>query len=153
MGRITSKILETSTSAGEFLEKKASLALQKTFGEFLESARTVKRNWPKMTENQHLNITDQKFQEIASAKNVIGVIVLNLDGAPIKTSLNQQNTNTYSELAYNLIKQTRDLIQVADATNDTKFMRLTTKRNEIMICPDVQYTLVVIQHIQDDHNK
>ena len=117
------------------------------------TARTGKRNWPKMTENQHLNITDQKFQEIASAKNVIGVIVLNLDGAPIKTSLDQQNTNTYSELAYNLIKQTRDLIQVADATNDTKFMRLTTKRNEIMICPDVQYTLVVIQHIQDEHNK
>ena len=107
----------------------------------------------KMSEIQHLNITEQKFQDIASAKNVIGVMVLNLDGAPIKTSLDQQNTNTYSELAYNLIKQTRDLIQVADATNDTKFMRLTTKRNEIMICPDVNYTLVVIQHIQDEHNK
>ena len=105
------------------------------------------------TENQHLNITEQKFQEIASAKNVIGVIVLNNEGAPIKTSLDQQNTTTYSELAYNLMKQTRELIQVADATNDTKFMRLTTKRNEIMICPDVQYTLVVIHHIQDENNK
>ena len=104
-------------------------------------------------ENQHLNITEQKFQELSSAKNVIGVIILNVDGAPIKTSLDQQSTNTYSELAYNLVKQTRDLIQVADATNDTKFLRLTTKRNEIMVSPDVQYTLVVIQHIQDEHNK
>jgi len=105
------------------------------------------------TENQHLNITDQRFEELASSKNVIGVMIMNNDGAPIKTSLDQQNTTTYSELAYNLLKQTRDLIHVADTTNDTKFMRLTTKRNEILICPDVQYTLVVIQHIQDDHNK
>lgn len=105
------------------------------------------------SENQHLNITEQKFQELASAKNVIGVIILSNDGAPIKTSLDQQNTNTYSELAYNLVKQTRSLIQVADETNDTKFLRLTTKRNEIMITPDIQYMLVVIQHIQDEHNK
>ena len=44
------------------------------------------------SENQHLNITEQKFQELASAKNVIGVIILSNDGAPIKTSLDQQNT-------------------------------------------------------------
>ena len=105
------------------------------------------------TENQNLGITDQKFHELASSKNVIGVLIMNNDGAAIKSSLDQQNTTTYSELAYNLLKQSRELIQVVDTTNDTKFMRLTTKRNEIMICPDVQYTLVVIQHIQDDSNK
>ena len=104
-------------------------------------------------ENQHLNITEQKFQELTSAKNVIGVIILNLDGAPIKSSLDQQSTTTYSELAYNLVKKTRELIQVADATNDAKFLRLTTKRNELMISPDAQYTLVVVMHIQDEHNK
>ena len=104
-------------------------------------------------ENQHINITEQKFQELTSAKNVIGVIVLNADGAPIKTSLDQQNTTTYSEMVYNLVKKTRELIQVADATNDTKFLRLTTKRNEIMISPDAQYTLIVIQHIQDENHK
>ena len=105
------------------------------------------------TENLPLNITEQKFQELSSAKNVIGVMILNLDGAPIKSSLDQQSTTTYSELVYNLVKKTRELIQVADATNDTKFLRLTTKRNEIMISPDVQYTLVVIQHIQDENQK
>ena len=105
------------------------------------------------SEIQHLNLTEQKFQELSSAKNVIGVIVLNADGAPIKSSLDQQSTSTYSELVYNLVKKTRELIQVADATNDAKFLRLTTKRNEIMISPDGQYTLVIVQHTQDEHNK
>lgn len=37
--------------------------------------------------------------------------------------------------------------------DDVKFLRLTTKRHEVMIAPDPKYTLAVFHHIQDYHQK
>ncbi len=55
----------------------------------------------------------------------------------------------YSGLLNQLVDQAKTMFKEIDSSNDLTFMRLRTKKHEIMVAPDRDYLLIVIQNTQD----
>jgi len=62
--------------------------------------------------------------------------------------MNEKETKKYSELISSLTSRGRSLIRELDPENDLIFLRVRTKQDEIMIAPDKEFMLIVIQKIE-----
>ena len=60
-------------------------------------------------------------------QGVIGTIVVNTDGVPIKSTLDNATTVQYSGLLNNLVDQAKTMFKELDPTNDLTFLRIRTK--------------------------
>ncbi|XP_067125311.1 dynein light chain roadblock-type 2 [Centruroides vittatus] len=89
---------------------------------------------------------EETLKRIQSHKGVVGVIVTNSEGVPIKTSLDNTTTTQYAGLMTQLVERARNTVRDIDPTNDLTFLRIRSKKNEIMIAPDKEYLLIVIQN-------
>ena len=58
---------------------------------------------------------------------MIGTIVVNTDGVPIKSTLDNATTVQYSGLLNNLVDQAKTMFKELDPTNDLPFLRIRTK--------------------------
>merc|ERR1712083_943003 len=92
---------------------------------------------------------EERFAELSHNKSIVGAMILTAEGKTIRTTFDNAASMNYAEFAYKLIKTTRQLLQETDSTNDVKFLRLTTKKSEIMMSPDSQYVLLVVHQGQD----
>jgi len=91
---------------------------------------------------------EETLKRLVAHKGVIGTIVVNTDGVPIKSTLDNATTVQYSGLLNNLVDQAKTIKEL-DPTNDLTFLRIRTKKHEIMVAPDRDYILIVIQNTQD----
>lgn len=81
----------------------------------------------------------------------MGVIVVNADGIPIRSTLSDNAlTVQYAALFSQLANKARSAVRELDATNDLSFLRIRSKKHEIMIAPDVDYFLLVVQQPSTD---
>uniref|UniRef100_A0AAX7VCR2 Dynein light chain roadblock n=1 Tax=Astatotilapia calliptera TaxID=8154 RepID=A0AAX7VCR2_ASTCA len=80
---------------------------------------------------------------------VQGIIVANSEGIPIKSTLDNSSTVQYAGLIHQLVMKARSTIRDIDPQNDLTFMRVRSKKNEIMIAPDKDFFLIVIQNPSD----
>ena len=62
----------------------------------------------------------------------------------------QQSIN-YGVMLSGLAKQARNLVRDLDPSNDLTFLRVTCKKYEMMIAPDKDYFLIVIQSPEEEH--
>ena len=92
---------------------------------------------------------EETLKRLVSHKGVIGCIVVNNEGVPIKSTLDNATTVQYSGLLNNLVDQAKNMFKELDPTNDLTFLRIRTKKHEIMVAPDRDYLLIVIQNTQD----
>lgn len=92
---------------------------------------------------------EETLKRLVAHKGVIGTIIVNSEGIPIKSTLDQHTTTQYSGLINQLVDQAKNMFKEIDASNDLTFMRLRTKKHEIMIAPDRDYLLIVIQNTND----
>ncbi|XP_031697921.1 dynein light chain roadblock-type 1-like, partial [Anarrhichthys ocellatus] len=72
-----------------------------------------------------------------------------LSGIPVKTTLDNPSTVQYAGLIHQLVMKARSTIRDIDPQNDLTFLRIRSKKNEIMIAPDKDYFLIVIQNPSD----
>eukprot|EP00745_Piridium_sociabile_P006251 TRINITY_DN140264_c0_g1_i1.p1 TRINITY_DN140264_c0_g1~~TRINITY_DN140264_c0_g1_i1.p1 ORF type:complete len:100 (+),score=23.29 TRINITY_DN140264_c0_g1_i1:98-397(+) len=93
-----------------------------------------------------MNEVDETLKRIQSHKGVIGTIVINNDGIPIRTSLDNSTTVQYAGLLCSLTQKARNSVRDLDPSNDLTFLRIRSKKNEIMCAPSNDYLFVVIQH-------
>ncbi|XP_006809953.1 dynein light chain roadblock-type 1-like [Neolamprologus brichardi] len=70
-------------------------------------------------------------------------------GIPIKSTLDNSSTVQYAGLIHQLVMKARSTIRDIDPQNDLTFMRVRSKKNEIMIAPDKDFFLIVIQNPSD----
>jgi len=89
---------------------------------------------------------EDTLKRIQSHKGVLGVVILNCDGIPIRTTLDNNETAQYSALITQLAAKAKSVIRDLDPQNDLTFLRLRSKKHEIMIAPDKDYILIVIQN-------
>lgn len=89
---------------------------------------------------------DETLKRIQSHKGVLGIIILNVDGVPIKSTMDNATTVQYAGLITQLADKARRTIKDIDSTNDLTFLRVRSKKHEIMIAPDKEYLLIVIQN-------
>lgn len=88
------------------------------------------------------------MKRINSHKGVLGILIVNNDGIPIKTTLSPTETVQHAALVTHFAKKTKAVINQLDPDNKLTFVRVRSKKHEILIAPDVDYTLVVLQNPQ-----
>jgi len=92
---------------------------------------------------------EETLKRIQCQKGVQGVIIANSEGIPIKTTLDNSSTVQYAGLIHQLMMKARSTVRDIDPQNDLTFLRVRSKKNEIMIAPDKDYFLIVIQNPSD----
>ncbi|KAK9702105.1 Roadblock/LC7 domain [Popillia japonica] len=127
------------------------------------------------------NEVEETMKRIQSHKGVVGTIVVNSEGIPIKTTLDNtmtvqyaglisslvelesysvtgipikttlDNTMTvqYAGLISSLVDKARSVVRDLDAANDLTFLRIRSKKHEIMVAPDKEFILIVVQNPTD----
>ncbi|KAA0203005.1 hypothetical protein HAZT_HAZT007911 [Hyalella azteca] len=89
---------------------------------------------------------EETLRRIQSHKGVVGVIVINSEGIPIKSTLDNPTTVQYTGLISGLADKARSVVRDLDPTNDLTFFRLRSRKHEIMVAPDKEYMLIVVQN-------
>ncbi|XP_077982286.1 dynein light chain roadblock-type 2 [Glandiceps talaboti] len=89
---------------------------------------------------------EETLKRIQSHKGVIGIIVVNTEGIPIRTTLDNSTTVQYSGLIHTLAAKARSTVRDIDPQNDLTFLRIRSKKHEIMVAPEKEYLLIVIQN-------
>ncbi|KAK9892254.1 hypothetical protein WA026_019056 [Henosepilachna vigintioctopunctata] len=95
------------------------------------------------------NEVEDTLKRIQSHKGVVGIIVVNSEGIPIKTTLDNTTTVQYAGLISSLSDKARSVVRDLDPSNDLTFLRIRSKKHEIMVAPDKEFILIVIQNPTD----
>ncbi|XP_060074192.1 dynein light chain roadblock-type 2-like isoform X1 [Ylistrum balloti] len=88
---------------------------------------------------------EDTLKRIQAHKGVIGIIVVNADGIPIRTTLDNSTTVQYANLLTQLTQKARSVVRDIDPQNDLTFLRVRSKKHEIMVAPEKDYLFVVVQ--------
>mmetsp|Transcript_14409 Transcript_14409/g.31163 ORF Transcript_14409/g.31163 Transcript_14409/m.31163 type:complete len:105 (-) Transcript_14409:456-770(-) len=92
---------------------------------------------------------DETFKRLQSHKGVLGVIVINADGIAIRTTFDNELTVQYAALVSHFTLKARSVVKKLDNENELKFLRIRSKKHEIMIAPEFdknsEYYLLVVQ--------
>ncbi|NP_001177691.1 roadblock isoform X1 [Nasonia vitripennis] len=89
---------------------------------------------------------EETMKRIQSHKGVVGTIVVNTEGIPIKSTMDNTTTVQYAGLISQLSDKARSVIRDLDPTNDLTFLRIRSKKHEIMVAPDKEFILIVVQN-------
>ncbi|KAB0406248.1 hypothetical protein E2I00_010585, partial [Balaenoptera physalus] len=65
---------------------------------------------------------------------------------PIRTTLDNSTTVQYAGLLHQLTVKAKSTVRDIDPQNDLTFLRIRSKKHEIMVAPDKEYLLIVIQN-------
>uniref|UniRef100_A0AAQ5ZPC3 Dynein light chain roadblock n=2 Tax=Amphiprion TaxID=80969 RepID=A0AAQ5ZPC3_AMPOC len=89
---------------------------------------------------------EETLKRIEASKGVIGTILVNAEGIPIRTTLDNSTTVQYAELLCQLSMLARTTVRDIDPQNDLTFLRIRSKKHEIMVALENNYLLIVIQN-------
>ncbi|EER11446.1 roadblock, putative [Perkinsus marinus ATCC 50983] len=92
-----------------------------------------------------LSEVEETLNRIKTHKGVSGIVIVNHEGVPIRSTLEQKYTLQYSALISQLTQKAKSMIRDLDPQNDLTFLRLRSRKHEIMVAPDKDYILIVIQ--------
>lgn len=70
-------------------------------------------------------------------------------GIPVKSTLDNSTTVQYAGLMSQLSDKARSVVRDLDPGNDLTFLRVRSKKHEIMVAPDKDFILIVIQNPSD----
>uniref|UniRef100_A0A3B3TCT0 Dynein light chain roadblock n=1 Tax=Paramormyrops kingsleyae TaxID=1676925 RepID=A0A3B3TCT0_9TELE len=96
-----------------------------------------------------MNWSFETLKRIQTQKGVQGIIIVTAEGIPIRSTLDNASTVQYAGLIQQLVMKARVTVREMDPQNDLTFLRIRSKKNEIMIAPDKDYFLIVIQNPTD----
>merc|ERR1712044_53183 len=118
-------------------------------GAHLQPGRSSKsEDTPSSCTTRLLNMAEveETMKRIQSHKGVVGIIVANTEGIPIRTTLDNATTVQYCGLLNRVADNARRCVRDIDPTNDLTFIRIRSRKHEIMIAPEKDYTMAVIQN-------
>lgn len=70
-------------------------------------------------------------------------------GVPVKSSLDNSTTAQYSNLLKVLSEKARSVVRDLDPSNDLTFLRVRSRKHEIMVSPEKDFTIMVIQNLSE----
>ncbi|KAJ8785849.1 hypothetical protein J1605_006809 [Eschrichtius robustus] len=79
---------------------------------------------------------EETLKRIQSHKGVIGTMVVNAEGIPIRTTLDNSTTVQYAGLLHQLTVKAKSTVRDIDPQNDLTFLRIRSKKHEIMVAPE-----------------
>ncbi|XP_071612758.1 dynein light chain roadblock-type 2 isoform X1 [Heliangelus exortis] len=78
---------------------------------------------------------EETLKRIQAHRGVFATIVTNAEGIPIRTTLDNSTTVQYAALLQQLTKKARSTVRDIDPQNDLTFLRIRSKKYEIMVAP------------------
>lgn len=87
---------------------------------------------------------------IKTHKGVKGIIISNYAGISVKSTMSSADTAKYAGLISSLTLTARSTVKELDSQNDLVFLRVRSRKYEIMIAPDHEYILIVIQNPDEE---
>jgi dynein light chain roadblock-type len=113
----------------------------------LSAQRKVRRGASSM--GTEIAAVEETFKRLQSHKGVLGVLVLNADGISIRSTFDNDTTVQYAALVSQFTVKARGAVRQLDPDNELRFLRIRSKKHEIMIAPEFEksreYYLVVVQ--------
>mmetsp|Transcript_75112 Transcript_75112/g.147445 ORF Transcript_75112/g.147445 Transcript_75112/m.147445 type:complete len:101 (-) Transcript_75112:74-376(-) len=88
---------------------------------------------------------EETINRIRTHKGVTGIVIVNSEGVPIRSTFDNKHTLQYAALINQLATKARSVVRDLDPQNDLTFLRVRSKKYEIMVAPDREYILIVIQ--------
>lgn len=71
---------------------------------------------------------------------------MNNEGLSIQSSMDDKTTSTIcNQIGKNLVSQAKSCVRDLDASDNLKFLRIKTKKNEILIGCEDEFTIIAIQ--------
>uniref|UniRef100_A0A8C4NLC7 Dynein light chain roadblock n=1 Tax=Eptatretus burgeri TaxID=7764 RepID=A0A8C4NLC7_EPTBU len=92
---------------------------------------------------------EETLKRIQTQKGVVGVIVINSEGMPIRSTMDNNTTVQYASLMQQLAAKARSAVRDVDPQNDLTFLRIRSRKNEILVAPEKDYLLIVIQNTNE----
>jgi len=89
---------------------------------------------------------EETLKRISSHKGVQGIVIVNTEGIPIRSTMESALTTQYAANLSQLAQKARSAVRDLDPQNDLTFLRVRTKKHEIMIAPEKEFLLVVVQN-------
>ncbi|XP_032999108.1 dynein light chain roadblock-type 2-like [Lacerta agilis] len=86
------------------------------------------------------------LKRIQSHKGVIGTIVINEEHIPIRTTLDNSTPVQYTGLLHQLMIKAKSTVRNIDPQTDLTFLGIRSKNHGMMVAPDKEYLLIVIQN-------
>ncbi|XP_013889183.1 dynein light chain roadblock-type 2 [Austrofundulus limnaeus] len=90
---------------------------------------------------------EETLKSIENHESVIGTVVVNAQGIPIKTTLDNSKTIQYAGLLRDLTAMARSVVRDIDPQNDLTFLRIRSKNKEIMAGLENDYLLIALQNL------
>ena len=101
-------------------------------------------------------VQSQKVQDtlnrINTHKGVKGVIIVNSKGIAIESTMNQNDTINFGSLINQFTTKAQLTVKSLHAEEDINFIRIRSKKHEIMIAPEKEFSLIVLQNPSNDEN-
>ena len=92
-----------------------------------------------------VNEADETFKRLIACKGVEGVIIMNSEGIPVRSTLSNTQTVLYISLIHGLTLKAKACIKEMDHQNELTFIRLRSHKGEVLIAPDKEFTMIVVQ--------
>ncbi|GMI37934.1 hypothetical protein TrCOL_g5138 [Triparma columacea] len=89
---------------------------------------------------------EETLARIQSHKGVKGVLICTKSGSAVRSSLPPAETETYAALITQLALKAASVARTLDPTDDLTFLRIRSRKHEVMVAPDKEYLLVVVQN-------
>ena len=91
---------------------------------------------------------EERIGRIKNHKGVKGLLIVDEKGKFLRSTMNNTNDTApkqYAQKITELAKKARSVVRDIDPTNDLTFFRVRSKRQEILVAPDKNLFLIVIQ--------
>lgn len=84
------------------------------------------------------------MNRIKTHKGVRGVIIVNLKGVAIRSTMDVESTLNYGALINQFTQNTMRSIKSMHPDEDVQFIRIRSKMYEIMVAPDRDFQMIVL---------
>ena len=79
-------------------------------------------------------------------------MIVNSKGIAIKSTMSQNDTIEYGSLISQFTNKAHQYIQSLHKEEEITFIRIRSKKHEIMIAPEGEFSLIVMQNPSNDEN-
>eukprot|EP00347_Sterkiella_histriomuscorum_P009531 403340852 len=93
---------------------------------------------------------EETLNRINTHKGVKGIIIVNSRGIAIRSTMSQNETIEYGSLITQFTSKAQTTIKVLHPEEDISFIRIRSKKHEIMIAPEKEFSLIVLQNPSND---
>lgn len=88
---------------------------------------------------------EQTLKRIEKHPGVEGYIIVSKEGIPLRSSFSNEITQEYADPLKKLADLARSAVRDIQVTNNLVFLRVRTLQNEILVAPDEDFLLIVVQ--------